>query len=1337
MEADTKVEQHRLLLERVLASIANVDSVYTAWNACTPGWDGGPVFEPESQTSYPTDSHAARWRVALNGTTYRVSDDAFQRFYMPIRHEINADSLRPHPRPLAGLSAFRHAVEAEVRFLCQDRATPGRTTNAGYMEAFWGEVLWHLLARGPVLALNSSMQYVMSPSAHRRALSDDPRGASRIGSGAVRVNIVAQVGHLWVRLIPTRPSALLSEFREADSLVSLNECPDFDDAVDCSIMHAARELAYAARTSLAPPSVLEVVCTRLEAPKTLPHMIPPVSSPGYWTAPEEHRFEWRLAMIAMAVEQTGIRMRFGTVQVPIFQLPPPPPPTTLPPTSTLNLDVSALLGLASDVSHSGGMLDVFDTTNRPLSGQIEAEKGTGLFDILAAAFSGTNTGCISLATTPECAAKFRDIVETVGSATELERARAMFPQAKFHKEDICNKFWESSDISESTVLAKRLLALPVCIVNQQLLADTYASDQGAMTFSSSLSSALESLIASRSTHPKALSNSLHTWQALYAGVKYGITTVTAHAHGLRDLLTAHRFQMRGTMPHNAVIWLIRPRSLAGRAARPPPDALGISPQIPQESFKPYQPAALEISRRSTLDMSQFESPSLSPVPRFDWEHRYEAEDSYFDVDSVDRKSCDISGASLSHSEQELVKPRVHKRRSWIRAPPTPLRRQSDPDSNDGLSEATRLNIETPLETHAPYGKSKFLAALEWLAGPRIPARLEIRHYPWWPFGGVEEAYMKLTDKFSWKDARGGTQPAGIYRSRYPLFGAHQSNDSLSVPWRAWLRNSLHDYEHNRIHWLTLCAALVLWFALFVWFVHHSWFSGMVLGPNGWHEPEPLDCTDTFWLRNAQCGLHGAACGPFDGPEFTFRCPSKCMNTMLLNPRTVGNVQYNYMPLVVGGPSGSGDNVYRADSFICAAAQHAGVTTDNGGCGVLRRTGMFSGFRAKERNDISSIPFEGVFPASFTMSAVRDSVRCTDDRSVGYVLNVVMSAFVTFVLRPRPAVLFWILAVVGFWHVNFVSEIRDSPVPVGKAVGDFLPYLFVCYCIWRVAGRFLWCRFQHVPLEFGIFTLGLWWIGVLMTIVFEDVPLQRLVLRDIVQQPGGVTSLIVVLIVAVILTAKQVLVIRATGYLPKYLFFYLLGLGIVLLGLAVPREGVRIHHYIVGLAFIPACAFPTRISLILFAFLFGMYINGVARWGFDGILEDLSVIQGDATGSTLLPEFDVDRSTWLSSPSRIVNWKPIPQSARNMWDSYMLLVDDVLRYHGTGTSFDLAELQDIVSSTSTFHPGLISASTINNTIQNSAHYLRLAFVKNGAPGDFTMSATAFFNGTWKNPPMGRT
>ena len=175
----------------------------------------------------------------------------------------------------------------------------------------------------------------------------------------------------------------------------------------------------------------------------------------------------------------------------------------------------------------------------------------------------------------------------------------------------------------------------------------------------------------------------------------------------------------------------------------------------------------------------------------------------------------------------------------------------------------------------------------------------------------------------------------------------------------------------------------------------------------------------------------------------------------------------------------------------------------------------------------------------------------------------------------------------------------------------------------------------------------------------------------------------------------------------------------------------------GLAFIPACAFPTRISLILFAFLFGMYINGVARWGFDGILEDLSVIQGDATGSTLLPEFDVDRSTWLSSPSRIVNWKPIPQSARNMWDSYMLLVDDVLRYHGTGTSFDLAELQDIVSSTSTFHPGLISASTINNTIQNSAHYLRLAFVKNGAPGDFTMSATAFFNGTWKNPPMGRT
>ncbi|WFD33256.1 hypothetical protein MCUN1_000069 [Malassezia cuniculi] len=1256
-------EQHIAQLRRILDSISNVDDVYMAWNARAPGWDGGPVFEPESRSSFPSESDAARWRVTASGTTYRVADASFQRIYLPVRYETGADNLKPHARPLAGLAAFRHAVEAEVRFLSQSGIdSPERTSNAGYMESFWGEVLMHLLSRGPVLSLNTSMHYAVSPSTHRRALSDASYVTLPAGTGAVRINIVAEGGKLWVRLVPTRTSALLTEFREADSSVALDAYPTHDEAIDCSIMRAAREVALAAQTSATPPDTLELVLTRLDAPKTPLRQIPPVSSEAYWTAPEKQRFDWRLAQIVASVEQLGIKVRFGTVEAPLAVFPSPPPPVDLPPTLTLNLDVSALLGLTSDVSHSIGALEVDQSAaSRPLSTQLAAERGTGLFEMLANAFSGVGAHQVILMTTKECAAKFRDIVQQVGSPSEVERANVLLPESVVFQPNTHERFWYMTDVSQSTTLARSLLALPVRIFDEFTVPRcTYADDNGASAFSEGLSGALDTLLAKSSTRPKALSNSLHTWQALHAGVKNRVTTLSAHAHGLRELLTANRIEQPSAMPHTAAIWLMRPRSLAGRASRLS-DTSGVSPVAEQKQNKQPSPMALEISHRPAFENAQFtESPSWSPIQRHAWDPLLldtSADEELIVMDS--RSSLDINDVQLNQSEVDLIRGGSKlKRRSWGRLSDTPLRQQSDPDSTDTFTGATRLHIDTPLD-HASTRKRSWL---------------EIKHYPWWPLGMVEKTWSHLTHNTAWKSAQDLSlsldTPTSTSEPRI-------SQEKRPLPWRVWLRAALLDWNRNRIHWISLALTCLLWFIF------------------------------------------------------------KCMNTVLLNPRTVGNVQYNYRPLVVGGPISNETSVYRGDSFICAAAQHAGVTTDNGGCGIIRRVGMFSGYRDSTRNAISSMPFEGVFPLSFTLTHSKDSVRCDDDRTVGYVLNVIMSAFVTFVLRPQPAVLFWILASVGFWHVNFVSELRDFPPPVGAAVGDFLPYLFGCYCIWRVAGRFLWPRFERFPLEFGVWTLGFWWIGVLMTLVFEQVPLQRLVLHDIVQQPGGVASFVVIILIAAVITVSQVLVIRSTGHLPKYLFFYILGLVIMILGLTVPGEGLRIHHYIVGLIFIPSCAFPTRFSLILFAFLFGMYINGVARWGFDGILQDLTVIQGDATGNSLLPEFSVNAHEWLTTASRIVTWKPIPDFARDTWDSYMLLVDDVLRYHGPGRSFDLASLQNLLYSTSSYHSDLILPSVINSTIQNSAHYLRLAYAKNGVPGDFTMVATAFLNGTWIDPPFGRT
>ena len=82
----------------------------------------------------------------------------------------------------------------------------------------------------------------------------------------------------------------------------------------------------------------------------------------------------------------------------------------------------------------------------------------------------------------------------------------------------------------------------------------------------------------------------------------------------------------------------------------------------------------------------------------------------------------------------------------------------------------------------------------------------------------------------------------------------------------------------------------------------------------------VGCTSAHWLANDNCGQDGRACGPFDSTSFDFRCPSQCENVILQNPRTVGNQQIAFKPLLVGG--GDDNRTYRGDSFICSAAIQA-------------------------------------------------------------------------------------------------------------------------------------------------------------------------------------------------------------------------------------------------------------------------------------------------------------------------------------------------------------------------------------------------------------------------------
>ena len=711
-------------------------------------------------------------------------------------------------------------------------------------------------------------------------------------------------------------------------------------------------------------------------------------------------------------------------------------------------------------------------------------------------------------------------------------------------------------------------------------------------------------------------------------------------------------------------------------------------------------------------------------------HHHEIETHESSVPGSTYQSDSLNGATASDSIKKTSA-----------TPMTPLSFQPEVEpmfypQSSAEAPASRLGL-TRFRTG-----SRAVRGRGWLLGPKPPARLSIRHYRWWPLARIERAWTRLTDPFAWKDPHSSSSAhdQGQYFGSPHAPGDEHYEDDVQ-PGLAWWRGIVADVKLNRLHWVLLCLVYIGWILGFAYLAKSLWYESAVVGVDGVaRTPAFLSCTSTYWLRNAECGLDGQDCAPFYTPTGEvgqpFRCPANCVDVTLLNPRAVGDELVNYQPLVVGG--GDANGTYRGDSFVCAAAIHAGIIKNSqGGCGSVRLVGAHAVFEGSSAHGIDSIGFESVFPIGYRFEATEGEGDCTDRRWEGYVVNAILSTVVGFVLRPKRIVWFWTLACVGYWHINLVSYPRSYPPPIGAAIGDFLPFLFTCYAIWRLTVRFVWPAFAHLPVEGTFWTLAFWWLGVLLNVVFGKVPIQRLVARDIRQQPGSLIAVIVIAVVVLLIALNQVRVMWKTGYLPKYVSLYIVGAVLVGLAAAVPGETLRLHHYIIALVLLPACAFPTRLCLVYTAFLLGMFTNGVARWSFDGLLEDNAVVQGDATGGTARPTFNTTQGTW-SGAGGVVSWNAIPKDEAADWDGYALLVDDVLRYQGSATSYNLSTLVDAYAKERVSDGQPQESMPSNETIQGLPHYLRVAFSSQGSPGDFTRAAVAVLgNGTWIDAPPGAT
>jgi len=472
----------------------------------------------------------------------------------------------------------------------------------------------------------------------------------------------------------------------------------------------------------------------------------------------------------------------------------------------------------------------------------------------------------------------------------------------------------------------------------------------------------------------------------------------------------------------------------------------------------------------------------------------------------------------------------------------------------------------------------------------------------------------------------------------------------------------------------------------------------------------IGCTSAYWASNNNCGLDGSLCVPFANSTFDFRCPAQCDNVILQNPRTVGNEKVVFKPLIVGG--GDVQQTYRGDSFICAAANQAGlISNSKGGCASLELIGNFTNFLPTSGNGLTSIGFPTVFPLSFRFRNTTSLTHCEDNRDGALAFNVIITWILFVILRPKSVVLYWCLICIGYWHISLFSQPRGSPPPLGLAFGDFLPTLFIAYAFWRLAFRFVMPAFSKAPFEAAVWYLGPYWVGVLTNLTTDKIPISRLTASDLSKRSGAITALVVIIVIVAIIVVNQIRVIRKTGWLPHYLGWYILGGLVTLVISQLPGLQLRLHHYILAMVLIPGTAFPTRLSAIYQGFLLGMFLNGAAAFGFDSILQTASQLRQDGPQGSLLPTF-LTNSTSFNVSIALVNQTIRWDGLTGTWDGFALLVDDVERYVGTALNFSLAAFDPTIP-----------------------HFFRLAYTLGANTGDFTMPAVLWPNGTWMDPEFG--
>ncbi|KAI9676020.1 MAG: hypothetical protein M1817_000763 [Caeruleum heppii] len=517
------------------------------------------------------------------------------------------------------------------------------------------------------------------------------------------------------------------------------------------------------------------------------------------------------------------------------------------------------------------------------------------------------------------------------------------------------------------------------------------------------------------------------------------------------------------------------------------------------------------------------------------------------------------------------------------------------------------------------------------------------------------------------------------------------------------------FPKRRYKIVLLLVFYFCWLLAFSAVLHQSAVAGDI---EGYGTPAQISCGASYWqVQQLEWIVSGADA------------------VKVLNPHAVGAQEALYQQLVVGGPKDDGfglatNPIYRGDSFLCGAAIHAGLVSNQaGGCGVVSLVGEHDDYVSTVRNGIESIAFDSTFPMSFSFRPGTAS-RCHDLRwpmlGVSLTFTILLSIF-----TRSPSVLFASIFVGIYLHVGFASD----PPSLGSyysitslLIGRFLPAAFVAFVLYRYVIRRTLTGLE-APVEKTILWLGGVWVGALTNYTFDFIPIQRLTPHDLDQQPGAKAALVIIVLGLLAIALGQIWYLRQEGRFPRMLALYIT-FGVVLsLFVAVPGLNLRIHHYILAILLLPGTSMQTRPSLLWQGILVGFFLNGIARWGFDSILQTPAALLGDGQLNTPLPVIETpqvmannitfrwDLPSVMVAGENTTLTTNANVNASSIYDGISILVNDVERYRGY-EGYDPMEY-----------------TYSRRTTDERRYYFRFGYMRGSEVGDYTKAGTWTGEGDW--------